>query len=443
MNLKTNGYSRRAFLRGTGALLSLPFLETFGAVTGTGAKAVSEKMAPTRFLTVFHPNGVYPKAWDAAFEGGKYALADSPILAPLAKLSSDITAISGMSNVGAKGHVQLTAAFLTGTGIKGGKNGISLDQMIAAKQGGSTLFPSLELGTEPPRQGAVGPDPISFANTLSWNSTSSRLSPEINPRVAFDRLFRNTSSEKVKQDAQLKRSVIDLVLDDAKSMQRKVSSTDRRKIDEYLDSMRAVEVQVEKTIDPPEREWEPLDEPDLRRPPSGIPRERDVHLRLMMDIMLMALWTDTTRVGTLMTAHGFSRQNFSFIDGVSSDHHGMSHHKEKKELVDQYTIVSRWYASQFAYLLERMKSVDEGNGSLLDNTIVLYGSGMKDGNGHIKDNLPILVAGKGGGKLNPGRHIDCKNGTPLANLHQSIAEKFEIYEQAESFNGVGTGLIGI
>ena len=163
----------------------------------------------------------------------------------------------------------------------------------------------------------------------------------------------------------------------------------------------------------------------------------------MMDIMLMALWTDTTRVGTLMTAHGFSRQNFSFLDGVSSDHHGMSHHKEKKESVDQYIIVSRWYASQFAYLLERMKSVNEGDGTLLDNSIVLYGSGMKDGNGHIKDNLPILLAGKGGGKLKPGRHIACKNGTPLANLHQSIAEKFEIYNQVESFNGVGTGMIGI
>lgn len=443
MNLKTNGHSRRAFLRGAGALLSLPLLESFGAVTGTAAKTASAKTAPTRFLTVFHPNGVYPKAWDAAFEGGEFALERSPILSPLAKLSDDITAITGMSNTGAKGHVQMTASFLTGRGISKGKNGVSLDQMIAAKQGSSTLFPSLELGTEPPRQGTVGPNPISFANTLSWNSESSRLSPEINPRVAFDRLFRNTDSSKVIQDAQLKRSVIDLVLDDAKSMQRKVSSSDRRKIDEYLDSMRAVEVQVEKTIDPPEREWEPIEEPDLRRPPSGIPRERDVHLRLMMDIMLMALWTDTTRVGTLMAAHGFSRQNFSFIDGVRSDHHGMSHHKGKRELIDQYTLVSRWYASQFGYLLERMKSVDEGNGSLLDNTVVLYGSGMKDGNGHIKDNLPILLAGKGGGKLKPGRHIACKDGTPLANLHQSIAEKFEIYEQAESFNGVGTGLIGI
>ncbi|MEP4079439.1 DUF1552 domain-containing protein [Haloferula sp.] len=440
MNPKTNGYSRRAFLRGAGALLSLPFLETFGAVPG---KIASGKVAPTRFLTVFHPNGVYPKAWDAAFKGGKFALADSPILAPLAKLSNDITAISGMSNLGAKGHVQMTASFLTGTGLRGGKNSISLDQMIAKKHGGSTLFPSLELGTEPPRGGAVASNPIALANTISWNTESSRLSPEINPRVAFDRLFRDTGSLAAKREAQLKRSVIDLVLDDAKSMQRKVSSLDKHKIDEYLDSMRAVEVQVEKTLDPPEREWEPIDEPDLRRPPAGIPRERDAHLRLMMDIMLMALWTDTTRVGTLMAAHGFSRQNFSFIDGVRSDHHGMSHHKEKKSQVDQYILVSRWYASQFAYLLERMKSVDEGNGSLLDNTAVLYGSGMKDGNGHIKDNLPILLAGKGGGTLTPGRHIACKKGTPFANLHQSIAGKFGIYEQTESFNGVGTGLIKI
>jgi len=337
----------------------------------------------------------------------------------------------------------MTGSFLTGVGMKKGGNAISLDQMIAQRHGANTLFPSVQLGTEPPRQGNTTNLPISFANTVSWASPNSRLSPEINPRVAFDRLFRDANSQSVKDRAHLQRSVIDIVLDDARSLRKKVSSRDQHKIDEYLDSMRDVEVQVEKTINPPEREWEPIDEPDLRRPPAGIPRERDAHLRLMMDIMIHAMWTDTTRVGTLMTAHGFSRQNFSFINGVSSDHHGMSHHQNKERLISQYITVSNWYASQVAYMLDRMKSIDEGNGSLLDNTVVLYGSGMKDGNGHIKDNLPIILAGKGSGMIKPGRHIACKTDTPLANLHQSLAEKFDLRNQVESFNGVGTGTIGI
>lgn len=436
-------FPRRAFLKGVGAMLSLPYLETLGTASNAFAATGAGKSAPRRFLSVFQPNGVFPKAWDAAFANGKYALGNSPILAPLAHLSDDILAISGLSNEGTRGHVQMTGSFLTGVPIKGVRNAVSLDQMIARKIGGSTLFPSVQLGTEPPRQGGANGSPISLANTISWNSKVSRLSPEINPRVAFDRLFKTPNSPAAKERAQRRQSVIDIVLDDAHSLRRKVSSRDQSKLDEYMDSMRAVEVQLDKTINPPVREWEPLDEPDLRRPPSGIPRERDAHLRLMMDIMVLALWTDTTRVGTLMTAHGFSRQNFSFIDGVNSDHHGMSHHKNEDDLVAEYVAVSNWYASQVAYMLDRMKAIDEGNGSLLDNTIVLYGSGMKDGNGHKKEDLPILLAGGGSGAIKTGRHLACKAKTPLANLHQSLAEKFELEDQVASFNGVGTGTVAV
>ena len=155
--------------------------------------------------------------------------------------------------------------------------------------------------------------------------------------------------------------------------------------------------------------------------------------------MVLAMQTDSTRVGTLMTAHGFSRQNFSFLDGVTSDHHGMSHHQEKPDAVEEYIRVSHWYIQQFAYLLQRMKSVDEGYGSLLDNSIVLYGSGMKDGNGHKKQDLPILLAGSGQGALKPGQHIALKPHTPLANLHLTLAQKFGI--EADSFNHASTGTI--
>jgi hypothetical protein len=175
------------------------------------------------------------------------------------------------------------------------------------------------------------------------------------------------------------------------------------------------------------------------RPPEGIPQRRDEHMRLMLDLLVLALQTDTTRVGTFMSAHGFSRQNFTFLDGVKNDHHGMSHHKHQPSLVAEYTTVSRWYASQVAYFLEKMRAVNEGSGSLLDNSIVLYGSEMKDGNGHIKTDLPLVLVGKGQGKLDTGRHLVCEKGTPLANLHLTLLHKFGI--EADHFNENSTGTI--
>jgi hypothetical protein len=160
----------------------------------------------------------------------------------------------------------------------------------------------------------------------------------------------------------------------------------------------------------------------------------------MMDLTVLAFWTDMTRVGTLMTAHGFSRQNFTFLDGVTSDHHGMSHHMNRAPAIAEYTKVSHWYIEQLAYMLDKMKQIDEGDGSLLDHTVILYGSEMKDGNGHIKNNLPILLAGRGGGLIDPGRHVVLKEHTPLSNLLLTLAQKFGC--EIDSFNGTSTGTVG-
>jgi hypothetical protein len=333
----------------------------------------------------------------------------------------------------------MTGAFLTGNTIGGGKNAVSLDQRVAQAIGHETLFPSIVLGTEPPRQGAAGRDPISFANTVSWSSETTRISPEINPRVAFDRMFRSQSGPEAVEKAARRKSVVDLVLEDAKSLQRKASHHDKNKIGEYLDSVRSVEVRIDNTLNPPKRSWTPPTTPELVRPDAGIPQDRSAHLKMMMDLLVLSFWTDTTRVGTLMTAHGFSRQNFAFLDGVTSDHHGMSHHKNQDQAVGEYTKVSQWYIHQLAYLLDRMSSIDEGNGSLLDNSTVLYGSSMKDGNGHVKDNLPIVLAGRGGGAIKPGRHIVCEPHTPLANLHLTIAQNYGV--EADHFNHGSTGTI--
>lgn len=421
-------------LRGLGATLALPYLE----IMGETARAAGVSAAPpVRLACLFQPNGVYPKNWDVSGIGRDFEL--SPILQPLKGHKDDIVVLKNIDNIGS-GHVGLTSAFLTGVGVHGRKNAMSLDQMVAAKVGVHTRLPSIVLGTEPPRQGGDGGQPIAYANTVSWSSETTRISPEINPQVAFDRMFRDQNSPEARRAAQNRLSVIDLVMEDAKDLRRKASTPDQAKLDEYLESVRAVEVQIERTLNPPERTWEPLTEPDLVRPSPGIPRERDKHLRLMMDLMVLSFQTDATRVGTLMTAHGFSRQNFSFLNGVNSDHHGMSHHKNKKELTSEYSLVSTWYIEQFAYLLDRMKQVDEGNGSLLDNTIVLYGSSMKDGNGHIRNDLPLVLAGRGGGSLKPGRHIVEKQATPMANLHLTLAQKMGL--EIDSFNGASTGTIG-
>jgi uncharacterized protein DUF1552 len=422
---------RRTVLRGLGASLALPCLDIMRGVSRAEAAAAP----PVRLACLVQPNGVYPPAWEISGEGRDFRLTN--ILQRLEKHKQDLIVISNLDNAGVRGHVQMTCAFLTGVQLQNGRCGVSLDQMVAQKIGGETPLPSVELGTEPPRQGNDNANPIAFANTCSWSSPTTRLNPEINPRVAFDRLFRNQNSPEAQLAAADRKSIVDLVLDDANSLRRKASSRDQQKLDEYLQSVRSVETQIDRTLNPPRRSWTPPTQPSsLVGPPDGIPARRDEHLRLMMDLLVLAFWTDTTRVGTLMMAHGFSRQAFSFLPGVTSDHHGMSHHKNEPGAVREYTTVSRWYIEQFAWLIEKMKVIDEGNGSLLDNTVLLYGSEMKDGNGHVRENLPIILAGRGGGRLPAGQHIALAPNTPLSNLHLTLAQKFGC--EIDSFNGTSS-----
>ena len=418
--------SRRTVLRSSAATLALPWLEAMQPALRAAAPAA----APQRLLCVFQPNGVYPKAWDVQGRGADYQI--SPILEPLEPLRQEVSILSHLDNVTAGNHVRMTSAFLTGRGVDNGRCPVSLDQLVAAEIGGSTLLPSLELGTEPPRQGGDGKSPIAFANTVSWSPDGQRISPEINPRVAFDRLFRTRTSPEARAAAAARTSVLDLVLGEAKSLRLKVSESDRSKLDEYLESVRSLEVRMERSLTAAPLQDSAASVPGLSRPAAGLPRERDEHLRMMMELMVLALQTDSTRVGTLMTAHGFSRQSFTFLDGVTSDHHGMSHHKNQPQAIREYTTVSRWYIEQFAWLLQRMKSIQEGDSTLLDNSIVLYGSGMKDGNGHRRENLPILLAGSGGGKLRTGQHFVLREHTPLASLHLTLAHCFGL--PLEHFN---------
>ena len=432
--------SRRTILRGLGASVALPLLDIMEPVAAA-ARVGGSSGAPRRLACIFQPNGVYPKNWDPTGEGAGYEL--SPILEPLACVKSDVSVLSNLST-GVKGHVQATSSFLTGTPLSRRASGptvtradmgVSLDQFTARHIGGETRIRSIELGLDPPRSGGENNLPISFANTVSWAENDTKIEPEINPQAAFDRLF--GESRKTPLELDFERSLLDRVADDTQRLQKKASMADRRKLDEYLTAVRDVEKRIQESMKPRESAWKPLTEPELVRPGERLPESRDKHLRMMMDLLVLALWTDTTRVATLMMAHGFSRQNFTFI-GVNSDHHSISHHKESPDLVADYTKVSCWYVEQFVYLVERMKAIDEGGASLLDNSIVLYGSGLKDGNGHTTKNLPVLLAGRGKGALNPGRRVVLPQDTHITSLHLTLAQKMGV--KADRFNN-NTGIV--
>ena len=434
--------SRRAVLRGVGVTMALPFLDVMDRAQG--AARIASGKAPVRLATLFHPNGVYPQNWDPSGDGREYKL--SRILEPLAPVRDQVSVISNLGT-GAQGHVGATSAFLTGTPlhkkaagrINTPNMGTSLDQFIAERIGGKTSMPSLEVGAEPPRSGGENGLAISYANTVSWRSDNTKVDPEIEPQAVFDRLF--GVSKKTRQQLTDEASILDHVVDDAKALHARGSSADRRKLDEFLTSVREVEGRIERNLNPSdtEAEWKPLIEPELFRPEAGIPQTRDEHLRQMLDLMVLAFQTDTTRVATFMMAHGFSRQNFTFLDGVSGDHHSISHHKENPELTEPYTIVSQWYVSQLVYLVEKMRAIDEGEGrTLLDNTMILYGSALKNGNGHTTQNLPILLAGGGGGRLNPGRRIVLPEETPITNLHLTLAQHMGV--EVDRFNN-STGTV--
>ena len=437
--------SRRAALRGMGVTLALPFLDV---TEPAGAAArIAPAQDPIRLATLFHPNGVYPPNWDPEGVGRDYKL--SRILEPLEAIREDVSVISNLGT-GAKGHVGATSSFLTGTPlhkkaagrINTPSMGTSLDQFVAERIGHRNSIASLEVGAEPPRSGGENGLAISYANTVSWRSDNTKVDPEIEPQAVFDRLF--GISKKTRQELADEASIIDHVLEDAKAMRARGSDSDRRKLDEFLASVRDVEQRIDRNLNPAdlEADWKPLVEPELYRPEAGIPATRDEHLRQMLDLMVLAFQTNTTRVATFMMAHGFSRQNFTFLEGVSGDHHSISHHKENPELTEPYTIVSRWYVSQLVYLVEKMKSIPERDGkTLLDNTMILYGSALKNGNGHTTQNLPVLLAGRGGSKLNPGRRIVLPDETPITNLHLTLARNIGI--DAERFNtstGPVTGL---
>jgi len=441
--------SRRTFLRGTGVALGLPILEAMGPILGRPhalAAAPSTPGAPirppVRMACLYFPNGVWQPSWIPKQAGFGYDV--PPSLEPLGALRDEVTVLSGLDKANSRqgdGHYAKTANFLTGlpvrktTGKEVDVGGISIDQLCAARIGGLTPLPSLELAVDPVITGIdsnVGYTRL-YGSYISWRTPTTPLAREIHPRRAYERLFGvrgagagDPRSAIAAQRSDDDRRLLDLVLEDAQHLRDRLGRDDRQKLDEYMDSVRAVEQRIEFYARPDPREWKPAaGEPTADvAPPAGAPGDHCEHVRLMLDLIVLAFQTDSTRVATFMFANDVSGKNFgALIPGVSGSHHEFSHHEGKAEKYEPYAKINRWHVAQLAYMLERMRAIREGDGSLLDHSMVLFGSSFSDGNRHDPNNLPILLAGRGGGDIAAGQHIASPPNTPLCNLYVSMVER--------------------
>jgi hypothetical protein len=426
---------RRTFLKGLGAAVALPMLDAMvpSLASVTSAAAANGAGMPKRMAFIYVPNGVTLPHWTPNEVGADYAL--PRILKPLAEHKDDFSILSGFAQSqglalgdGAGDHARASASFLTGcharkTSGADIRAGVSVDQLAAGKIGRDTVLPSLELSCDLGRRVGACDSGYSCAYqfNLSWHSETMPVMPETDPKAVFERLFGDVSggvdSAKARsRRAMFHRSILDFVADDAKNLQRRLGAGDQRKLDEYLTAVREIERRVEIA----EKSSPRL--PDGTRAPEMF-NTFEEHVRLMLDMLVLAFQTDSTRVGTFIVSHEGSNRPYGEI-GVNDGHHDLSHHFGDPKNIEKITRINEFHARQLAYLLARMKSVKESDGSnLLDNSMIVYGSGLGDGNAHNHDNLPILLAGRGGGTITPGRHLKVDKGTPLNNVFVSMLDR--------------------
>ena len=432
--------SRRSFLRGVSTCIALPALESLGGRAAAGAASAEASIAttatgaPLRTAFVFFPNGAIPEQWWPQGDGDDWKF--SQTLAPLESMRHQVQIFKGLDNVVADGgpdgggdHARGNGTFLTGVRLNKSatdiRAGISIDQVIANRIGHLTRFPSLELASDPARQvsGCDSGYSCAYQYNLSWRSATTPMAPENNPRAVFERLFgsgapgqRAASLERRRAE---QRSVLDFVMSDARSMQQRLEGNDRAKLDEYLTGVRELEQRIEKA----ERFGDPID--PMVATPLGIPQSHEEHVAVMFDLLALAFQTDSTRVVSMMLGHDGDNRSFDFI-GISEGHHDLTHHQSKQDRISKVAAIDRWYAEQFAKFLKRMEAITDVDGqSLLHNSMIVYGSGNADGNRHTHTDLPIVLAGGGGGQLSAGRFVDHRS-RPLSNLYLSLAQKFGV-----------------
>ena len=433
---------RRTFLKGLGATLALPMLDSLLPAGARAAETV-RRLPPTRMAFVTFPNGSIVPAWKPQGAGSDYRL--SPTLEPLAPFKADINIISGLAqdNGRAKGdgpgdHARSASSLLTGahpvkTAGVDIRVGQSVDQVAAEQIGHLTRLPSLELGIERGRQAGSCDSGYScaYSSCISWKSATTPNAKEIDPRQVFERLFGEnlqTAKANSRRDV-FRKSILDLVAEDADRLKNRLGATDRRKVDEYFTSVRELELRIGRA-----QESAKVDRPDFDLP-DAMPKDLQAHIRLMYDLLALAFQTDTTRVATFMLANEGSNRSYSMV-GVNDGHHELSHHREEAAKVEKLKKIDKFLATEFAYFLGKLKSIKEGDGTLLDHSMIFYGSGLSDGNRHRHDDLPCVLAGGGGGTIRTGRHIVLPAEIPMNNLFLSLLDRAGDY--AESF-GDSTG----
>ena len=422
---------RRTFLRGIGTAIALPALEAM--MPPLRALAMPPTF-PKRLAFVYIPNGANMADWTPKEAGTDFALPF--ILEPLKPFQKDLQVLSGLAHDkarangdGAGDHARASASFLTGcqarkTAGADIKVGVSVDQIAAEKVGRRTRLPSLELSADRGRTSGSCDSGYACAYqfNLAWKTASTPLPPEVDPRLVFERLFTGgqsaASAGSHAARMRQRKSILDFVADDASQLKRKLGYTDNRKLDEYLTAVRELELRIEQA----EKFSSTL--PDFSKP-TGIPKENEAHLRLMYDLMALAFQTDTTRIATFIVAHDGSNRPYPNL-GVPEGHHDLSHHGNNEEKKQKIAKINRFHATQFAYFLEKLKSAREGEGTLLDNCMIVYGGAIGDGNRHNHDNLPILLAGRGGGALQAGRHVRYDRETPMTNLYLAMLDRMGV-----------------
>ena len=444
------GPSRRHFLRGLGASIALPAFGSLGtsrliAAEGAGGLAVTASGAPLRSAFVYFPNGAIPASWWPAGQGADFQFKRT--LQPLEPLKGVVQVLGGLNHKTAEGgadgggdHARGNGTFLTGVRLKKSatdvRAGISIDQVIARQVGHLTRFPSLELACDSGRKAGACDSGYSCAYqyNISWSSPTTPMPAESNPRHAFERLFgvgapgqRRANLERRRQE---QRSILDFALEDARSMQRRLGSEDLEKLDQYLVGVREIEKRIEKA----ERFGEVKD-PGVETP-EGVPSDFAEYVQLMFDMLILAFQTDSTRVATLMLSHDGSNRSFDHI-GISEGHHDLTHHQNRPDWVEKVADIDLWYARQFARFLEKLQATkDQDGNALLHNSMIVYGSGNADGNRHTHENLPVILAGGGGGTLSPGRYV--KHGSqPLTNLFLSMADRIGLRDVHSFGDSVG------
>ena len=429
--------SRRTFLRGLGVTIALPWLESMGPLTNwatAATKGMTGQVTPNRMAFLYVPNGKIMEEWTPQTVGAGFELTN--ILKPLENIKDKTLVLSGLTadkaranGDGGGDHARAMAAFLTGAQPRKTSGtdihaGISVDQAAATQIGNQTRIPSLELGIDKGYRAGNCDSGYScvYSSTMAWKSATQPLPKEVNPKLAFERLFSTEpDAERAQRDAERK-SILDFVRQDSKDLIQKVSGNDARKLDEYFSSIRDIEQRIESA-----EKFPPIENVEFAAP-DDIPSNFQEHVRLMMDLIILAFQTDVTRIATFVLANEGSNKRYPAVN-VSEGHHNLSHHGGDEDKIAKILRINIFHTEQLAYFLEKLDAIPEGEGTLLDHSMIVYGSGNADGNRHSHHDLPILLAGNGCGTLNSGQHIEYPKETPLNNLWLSLLNRMDVNMQ--------------